>query len=118
EMAPPRREPAALPLLTVGRTPYFCSGCPHNRSTLVPEGAVAGGGIGCHAMVAFTGRPESDVSSITQMGGEGAFAHSGQLAVQACVAAGVSITYKLLFNRAVAMTGGQDAAGGPEVPAL
>ena len=140
EMAPPRREPAALPLLTVGRTPYFCSGCPHNRSTLVPEGAVAGGGIGCHAMVAFTGRPESAVSSITQMGGEGAqwigqapytdaghmfqnmgdgtFAHSGQLAVQACVAAGVSITYKLLFNRAVAMTGGQDAAGGLEVPAL
>jgi len=140
ELAPPRREPAALPLLTVGRTPYFCSGCPHNRSTLVPEGAVAGGGIGCHAMVAFTGRPESEVSSITQMGGEGAqwigqapytdaghmfqnmgdgtFAHSGQLAMQACVAAGVSITYKLLFNRAVAMTGGQDAAGGLEVPAL
>ena len=140
ELAPPRREPAALPLLAVGRTPYFCSGCPHNRSTLVPEGAVAGGGIGCHAMVAFTGRPESEVSSITQMGGEGAqwigqapytdaghmfqnmgdgtFAHSGQLAVQACVAAGVSITYKLLFNRAVAMTGGQDAAGGLEVPAL
>src|SRR5690349_5255946 len=140
ELAPPRREPAALPLLTVGRTPYFCSGCPHNRSTLVPEGAVAGGGIGCHAMVAFTGRPESEVSSITQMGGEGAqwigqapytdaahmfqnmgdgtFAHSGQMAVQACVAAGVSITYKLLFNRAVAMTGGQDAAGGLEVPAL
>ena len=140
ELAPPRREPARLELLPVNRTPYFCSGCPHNRSTLVPEGAVAGGGIGCHAMVAFTGRPESAVSSITQMGGEGAqwigqapytaaghmfqnmgdgtFAHSGQLAVQACVAAGVSITYKLLFNRAVAMTGGQDAAGGLEVPAL
>ena len=85
-----------------------------------PEGAVAGGGIGCHAMVAFTGRPETAVSSITQMGGEGAqwigqapfteaghmfqnmgdgtFAHSGQLAVQACVAAGVSITYKLLLQ--------------------
>nr|MBA3905245.1 indolepyruvate ferredoxin oxidoreductase family protein [Pseudonocardiales bacterium] len=140
ELRPPRREPAALPLLTVGRTPYFCSGCPHNRSTVVPEGAVAGGGIGCHAMVALTGRPESLVSSITQMGGEGAqwigqapyteaahmfqnmgdgtFAHSGQLAVQACVAAGVSITYKLLYNRAVAMTGGQDAAGGLEVPQL
>ena len=106
----------------------------------MPEGSVAGGGIGCHAMVAFTGRPESQVTSITQMGGEGAqwigqapytdarhmfqnmgdgtFAHSGQLAVQACVAAGVSITYKLLFNRAVAMTGGQDAAGGLEVPEL
>ncbi|MDT7577217.1 MAG: indolepyruvate ferredoxin oxidoreductase, partial [Pseudonocardiales bacterium] len=140
ELAQARREPAPLPLLTVGRTPYFCSGCPHNRSTVVPEGAVAGGGIGCHAMVALTGRPESLVTSITQMGGEGAqwigqapytearhmfqnmgdgtFAHSGQLAVQACVAAGVSITYKLLFNRAVAMTGGQDAAGGLEVPEL
>ncbi|HVH24143.1 MAG TPA: indolepyruvate ferredoxin oxidoreductase family protein [Pseudonocardia sp.] len=139
-LTPPRREPVRLELLPVNRTPYFCSGCPHNRSTIVPEGAVAGGGIGCHAMVAFTGRSAAAVSSITQMGGEGAqwigqapytvaghmfqnmgdgtFAHSGQLAVQACVAAGVSITYKLLFNRAVAMTGGQDAAGGLEVPAL
>ena len=136
----PARVPAPLELLPVARTPYFCSGCPHNRSTVVPEGAVAGGGIGCHAMVALTHRPVSEVSSITQMGGEGAqwigqspftdarhmyqnmgdgtFAHSGQLAVQACVAAGVSITYKLLYNRAVAMTGGQDAEGGLEVPAL
>jgi indolepyruvate ferredoxin oxidoreductase len=98
-------------------------------------------------MVAMVERPGSEVSSLTQMGGEGAqwigqaavldasgfpggrphafqnmgdgtFAHSGQLAVQACVAAGVSITYKLLYNRAVAMTGGQDAEGGLEVPAL
>jgi indolepyruvate ferredoxin oxidoreductase len=140
DLEPERREPPKLDLLPVGRTPYFCSGCPHNRSTVVPEGAVAGGGIGCHAMVALTGRPESLVTSITQMGGEGAqwigqapyteashmfqnigdgtFAHSGQLAVQACVAAGVSITYKLLYNRAVAMTGGQDASGGLEVPQL
>jgi indolepyruvate ferredoxin oxidoreductase len=133
-----------LELLPVSRTPYFCSGCPHSRSTLVPEGSVAGGGIGCHAMVAMAQRPGTEVSSLTQMGGEGAqwigqsallagtdgpvhmfqnigdgtFAHSGQLAVQACIAAGVSITYKLLYNRAVAMTGGQDAEGGLEVPAL
>lgn len=127
-------------VLPIARTPYFCSGCPHNRSTLLPEGAVAGGGIGCHAMVAIVGREGSAVSSLTQMGGEGAqwigqaalldgtdhpvhmfqnmgdgtFAHSGQLAVQACVAAGVSITYKLLYNKAVAMTGGQRAEGGLE----
>ncbi|MGD9528068.1 MAG: indolepyruvate ferredoxin oxidoreductase family protein [Pseudonocardia sp.] len=140
EVAPPPRALPTLELLPVSRTPYFCSGCPHNRSTIVLEGSVAGGGIGCHAMVAFTGREASAVSSITQMGGEGAqwigqapytaaghmfqnmgdgtFAHSGQLAVQACVAAGVSITYKLLYNRAVAMTGGQDASGALEVPAL
>jgi indolepyruvate ferredoxin oxidoreductase len=140
DLAPPPRPRPTLELLPVNRTPYFCSGCPHNRSTVVPEGAVAGGGIGCHAMVAFTGRESSAVSSITQMGGEGAqwigqapytaaghmyqnigdgtFAHSGQLAVQACIAAGVSITYKLLYNRAVAMTGGQDAEGSLEVPAL
>jgi indolepyruvate ferredoxin oxidoreductase len=133
-----------LELLPVSRTPYFCSGCPHNRSTMLPPGSVAGGGIGCHAMVAMADRPGTEVSSITQMGGEGAqwigqcalltdadgpvhmfqnmgdgtFAHSGQLAVQACVAAEVSITFKLLYNRAVAMTGGQDAEGGLEVPAL
>jgi indolepyruvate ferredoxin oxidoreductase len=141
---PSRPAPPPLELLPVARTPYFCSGCPHNRSTMVPEGSVAAGGIGCHAMVAMADRPGTTVSSLTQMGGEGAqwigqsalldpdsgpvhmfqnmgdgtFAHSGQLAVQACVAAGVSITFKLLYNRAVAMTGGQDAEGGLEVPAL
>jgi indolepyruvate ferredoxin oxidoreductase len=148
ELVPERPPRATLELLPVARTPYFCSGCPHNRSTVVPDGldSVNAGGIGCHAMVAMIGRPGSEVSSLTQMGGEGAqwigqsallasdvsgtrphcfqnigdgtFAHSGQLAVQACVAAGVSITFKLLYNRAVAMTGGQDAEGGLEVSEL
>ncbi|MBE8476470.1 MULTISPECIES: indolepyruvate ferredoxin oxidoreductase family protein [Streptomyces] len=140
DLAPSRREPPVLELLSTGRTPYFCSGCPHSRSTLVPDGSVAAGGIGCHGMVTLDGRPETDVVSLTQMGGEGAqwigqaafttarhlyqnmgdgtFAHSGQLAVQACVSAGVSITFKLLYNKAVALTGGQDAAGGLEVPAI
>lgn len=140
----PQRSRPQLEVLPVSRTPYFCSGCPHNRSTLVPEGSVNGGGIGCHAMVALTDRKGSTVTSITQMGGEGAqwigqsafleatgadahmfqnmgdgtLAHSGQLSIQACVAAGVTITFKLLYNRAVAMTGGQDAEGGLQVPAL
>jgi indolepyruvate ferredoxin oxidoreductase len=140
DLAPQRREPPALDLLPLARTPYFCAGCPHSRSTVVPDGAVAGGGIGCHGMVTFAGRPESEVVSITQMGGEGAqwigqapfttarhmfqnigdgtYSHSGQLAVQACVAAGVSITFKLLYNRAVAMTGGQDPVAGLDVPEL
>ena len=142
----PPRERIELGVLPVTRTPYFCSGCPHNRSTVVPEGSVNGGGIGCHAMVTISPRPGAEVGSLTQMGGEGAqwigqsafldpapdgaavhmfqnmgdgtFAHSGQLAVQACIAAGVSITFKILYNRAVAMTGGQDAEGGLEVGAL
>jgi indolepyruvate ferredoxin oxidoreductase len=131
----PAAAPAAfsLPALPVRRTAYFCSGCPHNRSTVVPEGSLAGAGIGCHGLVGMMERPTSAVTGLTQMGGEGAqwigqsyiherehlfqnvgdgtFFHSGQLAVQACVAAGVDITFKLLYNAAVAMTGGQDAAG-------
>jgi indolepyruvate ferredoxin oxidoreductase len=121
----------------VRRTPFFCSGCPHNRSTNVPDGSVAGGGIGCHTMAATMGRSSI---ALTQMGGEGAewigrapftdrhhmfqnmgdgtFFHSGSSAVRACVAAGVDITFKLLYNRAVAMTGGQDAAGSHAVPEL
>ncbi len=130
----------ALTVLPAKRTAYFCSGCPHNRSTAVPEGSVAGGGIGCHTLVTMSGRADSKVTALTQMGGEGAqwigqapftdighvfqnigdgtYFHSGQLAIQACVAAGVNITYKILFNSAVAMTGAQDVQAGLSVPEL
>jgi indolepyruvate ferredoxin oxidoreductase len=119
------------------RTPYFCSGCPHNRSTVVPEGSVAGGGIGCHGMALFT---RDRATGTTQMGGEGAqwvgasmfsrephrfqnmgdgtLAHSGFLAVRQAVAAGTNVTFKILANGVVAMTGGQHAAGSLSIPAL
>jgi indolepyruvate ferredoxin oxidoreductase len=128
----PARERVMLPLAQ--RMPYFCSGCPHNSSTKVAPGTLVGGGIGCHAMVAFM--PEEQVGEVIglcQMGGEGAqwmgiapfvtqrhlvqnlgdgtFAHSGSLAVRAAVASGANITFKLLRNSAVAMTGGQQAVG-------
>jgi indolepyruvate ferredoxin oxidoreductase len=128
----PPRERVMLPLAQ--RMPYFCSGCPHNSSTKVAPGTLVGGGIGCHAMVAFM-PPEQvgEVIGLCQMGGEGAqwmgiapfvtqrhlvqnlgdgtFAHSGSLAIRAAVASGVNITFKLLRNSAVAMTGGQQAVG-------
>ena len=118
--------PAALP-----RMPYFCSGCPHNTSTQLPEGSeVAGGGIGCHAMAMWMDR---GVSWLPQMGGEGAcwiglapfteqehvfqnvgdgtYAHSASKAIEACIAADLHMTFRILYNSAVAMTGGQDAVG-------
>lgn len=120
-----------------GRAAHFCSGCPHNRSTLVPEGSIAHGGIGCHSMSLYMDR---EVHGVTHMGGEGAqwvgmapfiddghrfqnlgdgtLAHSGSLAIRQAIAAGTDITYKILYNGTVAMTGGQDAAGDIPVPEL
>lgn len=133
---------AMLPLVAnTHRTPYFCSGCPHSRSVRPPEGVSVGGGIGCHALV-LTMAPEQvgEVMGLTQMGGEGAqwngvfpfvqrdhivqnigdgtFHHSGSLAVRAAVASGAHITFKLLHNSAVAMTGGQSATGAMAVPEI
>src|SRR6266568_3972888 len=119
------------------RTPYFCSGCPHNSSTVVPEGMHAYAGIGCHFMAQWMDR---STLGYTQMGGEGAnwigeapfsnrghvfqnlgdgtYNHSGYLALRAAIVSGVNITYKILFNDAVAMTGGQPNEGGLTVPEI
>ena len=115
------------------RQPWFCSGCPHNTSTRVPEGSRAMAGIGCHFMALWMDR---STAGFTQMGGEGVpwvgqqpfvndthifanlgdgtYFHSGILAVRQSVAAGVNITYKILYNDAVAMTGGQPVGERPE----
>ena len=135
---PQKAERSRIPL-TVNRTPFYCSGCPHNISTRVPEGTLVGGGIGCHAMVALM-EPDrvGDIAGLTAMGNEGAqwigmspfidrdhivqnlgdgtYFHSGSLAVRAACASGVNITYKLLYNGTVAMTGGQDPQGQMSVP--
>ncbi|MBX6384889.1 MAG: indolepyruvate ferredoxin oxidoreductase family protein [Microbispora sp.] len=135
--AVPKRR--TLPLVAA-RTPYFCPGCPHNASTRATDATLVGAGIGCHAMIALDGAGRGRQVGLTQMGGEGAqwfglapftsdrhftqnlgdgtFHHSGSLAVRAAVAAGVSMTYKLLYNDAVAMTGGQRAEGRLDIPAL
>lgn len=122
-LAKPRRE--------LIRKPHYCSGCPHNTSTVVPDGSRALAGIGCHYMVMWMDR---NTDTFTQMGGEGAswigqapftetrhvfqnlgdgtYFHSGLLAIRATITSGVNITYKILFNDAVAMTGGQSVEGG------
>jgi indolepyruvate ferredoxin oxidoreductase len=128
----------ALPRDTIERVPHFCSGCPHNTSTKVPEGSHALGGIGCHYMA--TWMPDRETHTFTQMGGEGAtwigqapftqtphvfqnlgdgtYFHSGILAIRAAVSSGVNITYKILYNDAVAMTGGQPIDGSLSVEDL
>jgi indolepyruvate ferredoxin oxidoreductase len=122
---------------SVKRTPYFCSGCPHNTSTKVPEGSVAQAGIGCHFMASWM---ERDTTGLIQMGGEGVdwashsmftktphvfqnlgdgtYFHSGILAIRQAVAAKANITYKILYNDAVAMTGGQPVDGSISVPQI
>jgi len=132
-----REQALARPRVVTERVPHFCSGCPHNTSTRVPEGARAIAGIGCHYMVTWMDR---STATFSQMGGEGVpwigqapftdekhvfanlgdgtYFHSGILAVRAAVAAGVAITYKILFNDAVAMTGGQPVDGTLTVPQI
>jgi len=134
-LVPEAKKRVRIPIpLAVERQPFYCSGCPHNRSTQVPEGTVVGAGVGCHTMSMFMD-PEriGDIIGLTAMGnegtqwigmaefvdtnhivqnlGDGTFFHSGQLAIQAAIAADVNITYKLLYNGTVAMTGGQDPMG-------
>ena len=130
-----KEQSLAKPRITLQRVPYFCSGCPHNTSTNVPEGSRATAGIGCHVMAIWMDR---STTAFTHMGGEGVpwigqapftdekhifanlgdgtYYHSGILAIRAAVAANVNITYKILYNDAVAMTGGQPVDG-PITPA-
>ncbi|AXB48226.1 indolepyruvate ferredoxin oxidoreductase [Amycolatopsis albispora] len=136
------RRPAriGLPMAGAARTPYFCSGCPHNTSTRTADGTLVGVGIGCHTMIAIDSTGRGTQIGLTQMGGEGAqwlglapftddrhfvqnlgdgtFHHSGSLAIRQAVAGGARMTYKLLYNDAVAMTGGQQAIGRLSVPEI
>ena len=134
DIVPP---PNLIQVAGATRTPYFCSGCPHNTSTKVPDGSEAMAGIGCHFMASWMNR---NTSSLIQMGGEGVnwvarsrfngnrhifqnlgegtYYHSGSLAVRQAIAAGTNITFKILFNDAVAMTGGQNVDGPISVEAI
>ncbi len=126
------------PIIGVSRTPYFCSGCPHSSSTHVPDGSEAQTGIGCHVMAAWMDR--NTTGTLFQMGaegvnwvgrspfngnrhifqnmGEGTYFHSGLMAIRQAVAAKINITYKILYNDAVAMTGGQPVDGQLSVPMI
>ena len=133
-LAPPPPALRQLIPLSVNRSPYFCSGCPHNSSTKVPDDTLIGGGIGCHSMVMLMEPHQvGNVIGLTSMGNEGAqwfgiapfvdaphliqnlgdgtLFHSGMAAIRAAIANGVNITYKILYNGAVSMTGGQDPFG-------
>jgi indolepyruvate ferredoxin oxidoreductase len=129
--------PVLLNVPGATRTPYFCSGCPHNSSTKLPEGSKANSGIGCHVMASWMDR---ETAGFAQMGGEGVpwiatsmfnggkhvfqnlgegtWYHSGSLAIRQAVAAKTNITYKILYNDAVAMTGGQPVDGPVSVAAI
>ena len=125
----------AAPRANFPRVPHYCSGCPHNSSTVVPEGSRALGGIGCHYMVTWMDRktdtfthmggegvtwsgqaPFTEEKHVFQNLGDGTYFHSGSLAIRQSIAAKVNITYKILYNDAVAMTGGQPVDGTLTVP--
>ena len=132
-----RTDTPSIDIAGVARTPYFCSGCPHSTSTRVPEGSQALAGIGCHFMASWMDR---DTDGLIQMGGEGVnwitrsmfnggrhvfqnlgdgtYYHSGSLAIRQALAANTNITYKILYNDAVAMTGGQPVDGPITVHAI
>ena len=140
-VAPPEPTPRKRIPLTVERAPFFCSGCPHNWGTKVPDGAVVGMGTGCHGMTLLMDEERvGDSIGITAMGnegtqwlgmapfvetdhvfqnfGDGTFMHSGQVALQAAIGAGANMTFKILYNHTVAMTGGQDASHLVDPPKL